>query len=354
MEEEESIQKRDSLYDISWKVTEPEYRQDKALSYSTISRFQKTGFDGLSTIFDKIESPSLVFGSLVDTLLTGTEEEFKELYFVADFPSIPDSQANIVKYLFEHNHTQYSNLSDIPSTIISDACVLFNFQSNWKSETRVKVIVEKGDEYYNLLFLSVGKTLIGMQMYNDAVECTRILKEHENSREYFEEPFVFDDSIEKFYQLKFKGEYEGIPLRIMADLIIVNHETKTITPCDLKTSYKKEWLFYKSFIEYNYYIQAQLYWYIIRQNLDKHPLYKDYKLADYEFIVISNNSRIPLVWEYPDTKAIVDLTYGKNNNIVLKNWRNIIVDLYDYLTNVYSLPKGIKSKNNIIEWLNNE
>ena len=36
-----------SLYDISWKVNEEEYRSDQAYSYSTIARFNREGFNVL-------------------------------------------------------------------------------------------------------------------------------------------------------------------------------------------------------------------------------------------------------------------------------------------------------------------
>ena len=47
-----------SLKDISWLVTEETYRADKALSYSTISKFKREGFEHLDTLFDKVESSS--------------------------------------------------------------------------------------------------------------------------------------------------------------------------------------------------------------------------------------------------------------------------------------------------------
>ena len=58
------------LKDIALPVSEPEYRQRPELSYSTLSRYESLGFDGLDHLFDKVESPSLLFGSIVDTMLT--------------------------------------------------------------------------------------------------------------------------------------------------------------------------------------------------------------------------------------------------------------------------------------------
>ncbi len=68
-----------SLKDISWLVDEPTYRADKALSYSTISKFKREGFEHLDTLFDKVESPSLLLGSLVDCLTTDPPEEYERI-----------------------------------------------------------------------------------------------------------------------------------------------------------------------------------------------------------------------------------------------------------------------------------
>ena len=344
-------EEKKSLYDISWKVTEEEYRKSPALSYSTIARFHRDGFDGLDKIFDKIESPSLIFGSMVDALITGGQDEFDNTFIVAEFPNIPDSQVNVIKYLFNNYSENYNSLLKIPDDLIIVATEVLEFQKNWKPETRAKVIKENGVEYYNLLHISIGKTLVNTKDYQDAQACVKTLKEDEFTSEFFAEDNPFDKTIERLYQLKFQGEYEGIKLRCMADLIMVDHENKVVTPIDLKTSFKKEWNFPSSFIQWGYWIQAQLYWYIIRQNMDNDPLYKDYKLANYQFIVISNNSRIPLIWEYPDTKAEVDCYYGKNNEIECKNWRNIVEDLNYYLTYNPVVPLGIERINNIVNWL---
>ena len=91
-----------SLRDISWQVTEPEYRADPALSYSTLSRYEREGFNNLDKLFERIESPSLTFGSAVDTLLTGSEEEFNEQFFVAQLDNpLSDTLIIITKKLFD-------------------------------------------------------------------------------------------------------------------------------------------------------------------------------------------------------------------------------------------------------------
>lgn len=338
-----------SLYDISWQVDEPEYRADPAYSYSTIAKFSREGFEKLDSLFDKVESPSLLFGSMVDTLLTDGQEAFDERFFVADFPDIPDTIKKITDNVFDNLSDKYMSIVDIPDQILISYIDMCDYRRNWLAETRCKVVKKEAQEYYSLKHLSDGKQVVSSKLYEDTLACIEALRTSEATRWYFAENNPFD-GIQRYHQLKFKGEYEGIPLRIMADLIICDTKNKLIIPCDLKTSYKIEDNFYKSFIEWSYFMQASLYEEIIRQNLLKHEEFKDYKIADYRFIVISNNSRKPLVWEWPLTKCINEIKFG---NLTLPSWRDKVKELDYYLTKDRSHKMGIDNKglNNIKTWI---
>lgn len=243
---------RKSLYDISWQVTEEQYREDSALSYSTLARYEKGGFNNLDSLFEKVESPSLRFGSAVDSIITGGQEEFDERFMVAEFPNIPDSIIKIVKSLFVQHGDTYRSLATIPDDVIIRESEYQNYQMNWKPETRAKVIREKGEEYYNILFIAGDKTILDTQTYQDVCNTVNALKESISTKFYFAENNPFEPDIERLYQLKFKGEFDNVKYRNMADLIIVNHKEKWVLPIDLKTSSKPEWDFYKSFVDWRY------------------------------------------------------------------------------------------------------
>lgn len=347
---------RKSLKDISWLVTEETYRADSAYSYSTLAKFDREGFEKLDTLFDKVDSPSLLFGSIVDTLLTDGYEAFEKLFFVAEFPEVTDKVKIIVDALFGEYKNTYSTLNQIPNDIIIAYTESFEYQKNWKPDTRAKVIKEQGNEYYSLLYLAGDKKVIGTALYQDAMACVDKLKSSEATKWYFMDDSPFDDTTERLYQLKFKGEYDGIKLRGMMDLCIVDHKNKIIYPCDLKTSYKSEWNFYKSFYEWRYFEQAMLYAELLKQNIEKDPYFKDFKIANYRFIVICNRTKTPLVWEYKDTFRTTDITYGKQNQYICKNWRNIVKELHYYLTETPVVPQGINVTipNDLIKYLNNE
>lgn len=242
-----------SLYDISWQVTEPEYRADSALSYSTLARYEREGFNNLDKLFTRVESPSLTFGSAVDTLMTGSEEEFNQNFMVAELTAPPsDTLVLIVKRLFDSFKDKYHAIKDIPNDDLLMCIDDIQWNNHWLPATRVKKIKEDCAGYYGLLYLADGKTILSSNTYNDVVNTVDKLKSADSTRFYFEPNNVFDNTIERFYQLKFKYTFNDVDYRCMADLIIVFHDAKVVVPVDLKTSSKYEWDFYKSFLDWRY------------------------------------------------------------------------------------------------------
>lgn len=339
-----------SFKEISWQVDEPTYREDPAYSYSTLAKFNREGFAKLDTLFDKTTSSSLTFGSMVDTLLTDGEEAFNDRFFVAKFPEVSEKIVFLSQTIFHSFGESYSSIYDIPDSNILDIAKQLEYQPRWKDQTRVDDIKAKGAEYYSQLCASNGKEVVSETDYQDCLNCIDVLRTSEATRDYFSPCSPWENK-EKLYQLKFKGTYHGINLRCMADLIIVDYDKKTIQPCDLKTSSHAEYDFFKSFIQWNYFIQAQLYWYILRQNMDKDEYFKDFELLPYVFIVVNRTTLNPLTWVYADTTCEEDIYYG---DTFCRNWRNIVKELDFYLNNPTKVPIGItcNKPNDIVQWLN--
>lgn len=101
-------------------------------------------------------------------------------------------------------------------------------------------------------------------------------------------------------------------------------------------------------------IQARLYWAIIRQNMDKDEYFKDFKLLDYDFIVVNRRTLVPLVWNCPFTKAVGTLKFGKNDQIEMRSPFVIGEELSSYLTSRPKVPMGINETglNDLEYWLN--
>lgn len=341
-----------SLRDISWQVTEPEYRADPALSYSTLSRYEREGFNNLDKLFERIESPSLIFGSAVDTLLTGSEKEFNEQFFIAQLDNpLSDTLITITKKLFDTWKDEHTNIKDISDDKLIETISDISWNNHWQDKTRAKKIKEDCAAYYKLLYLSEGKTILNTYIYQDVINTVDRLRSADSTRFYFEQDNIFDDNIERLYQLKFKATFNNVDYRCMSDLLVVIHDKKLVVPVDLKTSYKPEWDFYKSFVEWRYDIQGRLYWRIIRYNMDQDPYFKDFKLADYRFIVANRKTLTPLIWLFEGTQKIGEIV--TKDNVILRDPFTIGEELNGYLINKPSVPNGIEliKPNRLEDWL---
>lgn len=340
-----------SLVDISWQVDEPTYRQDPALSYSTLARYEREGFEHLDTLFERVESPSLLFGSCVDTLITDGEKAFSDSYFISDMPKMSPTAEPIIKEIYAQFHNSYTNINDIPESelmpILSQAGYKGN--TNWGTKAKCDAIRKDGASYYQTMFMAGGKTIVSQDIYNKVFACVRALKDSPQTKQYFKDNDPFDN-IERYYQLKFKGSLGGVDYRCMADLILVDTKNKVIIPCDLKTSSHREYNFPESFLQWQYQIQARLYWRLIRQNMDNDDYFKDFKLLNYRFIVVNNiDNPIPLVWEFSHTSDTGTLELGKRK---LRDPQVIGEELSHYLKDAPQVPDGISltKANNIEQW----
>ena len=324
------------LFDISWKVTETEYRADKALSYSILAKYEREGFNKLDSLFDKIETPSLLFGSAVDALITGGRKEFDDNFIIADFPEIKDSVKAIVTRLFQLYGNDVKSIDEIPNSDIIPLTEEMNFQNNWKPETRAKVIREQGFEYYKLLFIAKDKKILDNKTAQEVFAAVRALKKSKATKIYFVEDNPFDN-ITREYQLKFKATIQGVDYRCMPDELITDHHEKIVYP---------------SFAQWRYDIQARLYAKIIRMNMDKDDYFKEFKLANYRFIVVNRKTLTPLVWEFEETFELGEMWYGES--LVFRDPFTIGKELSYYLEKRPKTPIGIDEigVNSIVNYLN--
>ena len=348
--------KEKSLKAISWQVPEETYREDPSLSYSTLATFERSGFNGLSTLFDRKETASLTFGSAVDAIITGGQQEFDAKFMIADFPPLSEKAVKITKDLFRDHGIAYTDFDSIPDEVVLSKIEEYEYWNNCKAETKLKKLKdENAASYYELLQLASDKTPINSETYANVLATVAALKESPATAEYFAADNPFDDSIEHLYQLKFKATLDGIDYRCMSDLLIVDYANKKIIPVDLKTSSHTEWDFAKSFVQWNYQIQARLYWRIIRDNLDRDSYFKDFTLDDYRFIVANKETLTPLVWKFTETTTVGDIVIPtiQGDRIILRDPQFIGEELSKYLKDTPKVPNGIvvEGDNDIIEWI---
>jgi hypothetical protein len=340
------------LSTLSLNISEEEYRDIPALDYSLISRYTNTGFNGLETLFDKIESPSLIFGSLVDCLLTAPNE-VGDKFFVSELSEPSEKVKKDVEYLY--NNTDKEWLKEIDVDTILNALDMVEYQGNWKDYKRVETFIDKGQNWFRFLVVSSGKKVITKEVYDKALNVIDAFKSSKATKFYFEPNVEFAD-VQRFYQLKFKTKLKnGIDYKGMMDLIVVDYYKKEITICDVKTTSGKEWDFVNSFIKYNYYEQCSLYFRILSNVIKNDELFKDFKIVGFKFIVANVDNPQPLVWDCDFYKAASgNLMFGKNEQIILKDPEVIGAELKHYLEDKPKVPNNInlEGENSIRKVLN--
>lgn len=336
-----------NIESLSWNVSEEEYREYPALSYSLLSRYEKLGFAGLSKLFEPQESESLIFGSMVDTLITKSVDEFKEHYYIVN--QMPSSTVSeIVKnILVTFNPDTLDDLTD--EEIVS---VAGDYQPNWKVETRAKKIREAGNAYYTVLKESQGKTIVDKDTMQTVTDTVTTLLNSPATKKYFDKDNNKD--VCKYNQIKFKTKLHDIEYKCMFDLLIVDYKNKWILPVDLKTTSYPEFDFYKRYLDCRYDIQSRLYYRILNKCLENTE-FKDFTIYNFQFVCINKILLQPLIWYDSYCKMTGDLSIltKTNKKINLRDPEVIGKELNYYLTFKSSVPNDIEinKPNNLVEWI---
>lgn len=315
------------------------------MHHSTLSRYINEGYEGIRHINDPISSPALTFGSMVDTLMTEGEKMFDKKYVIGNC-SLSDKMKNVLDNLHCMYGRLYSSLEAIPQNIVSEIAKeqdFYRLDKYDKSRYRMLMETQGVSEYY--ANLSSGRKIVDIDEASKAYACMDRLKLADSTKGYFAESD--DESTEKLYQAVFAEEIDGILYAIKLDLVIVDHDMKTITLCDLKTTGSMEAVFAKSFVKFAYDIQARLYYRVIKKAIEKDDYFKDFTVfSDFRFIVINKDSLDPLVFSF-DADREGDIKIGY---IRLRDPFDVAKEVNSYLKDEKKLPYDMsRDKANDIE-----
>lgn len=335
-----------SLRDYSLNLSEQEYHDYPAWSHSIIARYARNGFDAIATLHDKIEpNAAMRFGSLFDSIITRGKETLDRYTVISQ--SVPEAERKALEYIASITSEP---LDELTPQFIMDRCDECQYQTRWKFDARFKHLVEF-KEYYDKL--RSGKEVISEKDWNDAVQMANIF--HHDP--YLKTIFGKDkDGIEYIYQPQFLVDYdiEGrtIKIKCMFDLLIVNHNDKTIRPVDLKTSDNPAYSFADNFIRMRYDLEAEVYTDILTKLIEtKATEYKDYTILPYLFTDISRSDKVPVTYEYEPRNGF---SYTKGDKIYqYKGWKELLSEILVYEENNARVPMGIVTDgpNDLIEIL---
>jgi hypothetical protein len=125
-------------------------------------------------------------------------------------------------------------------------------------------------DYYNARYQAKGKKVLSLDEYETALLCKKELVTNPCTKDYF----VGKRKV--YYQIPIYFSVSGLDLAApldgdfnrckgMLDLLVIDHEEKTIQIADLKTIARSAFDFPSSFIKYGYYIQAWFYYHAVKE-----------------------------------------------------------------------------------------
>ena len=283
------------LSDYALNIPENEYHRRTSLSYSILARYERGGrFPSLPQNYYDLWAPieqteALLFGSAFDTLVTRGLEAFKKEFISMDGPVISDKVRMIINELVKQG-VEWEDTDGIVKVLDE-----LQFYTNWKTPTRINKLIENNSEdyYRKAKYASLNNlTVLPSGMEEKIMKCYDNLLGNELTKS-----LLFDDmkGQERFFQLQFESRLDDVTYKIMCDMILVNHTSKTIRIIDLKTTGKESSDFRKSYLDWGYHIQSWLYRMVLKNALVGTD-YEDYVISDFSFIVVSKVNDTPLVW----------------------------------------------------------
>lgn len=344
-----------SLKQFSLNLTEEEYHNLPVWSYSIIANYARNGFPSLATLHQKTEpTPAMKFGSLFDRIVTG-EGMAKDEYAVCNI-AVPESEKKMLDCLSATTvNKPYHMLEDDD---FKQAQEVSGYQPRWG----LKAVKEHLDPYVAYYELKVsGKEIVSSVDWNDAVEMASAIHNNEYLKDIFGENI--SDDIEYVYQAQFKKniciDEEAMlfaDVKIMPDLMVVNHNQKTIQPVDLKSSSMPGYQFAEHFVKMRYDLQAQTYVDVLQEVINDIPEYKDYLILPYLFVDVSRVDKVPVAFEYdPRSESQINgLTLGTERQYTYKNWKQLLLEIIGYEETEAVVPSYITTvgPNNLLDILN--
>jgi hypothetical protein len=286
---------------------------------------------------------------LFDTIITS--DDFDSQYIVSD-SCPPPAEKKVLDTLLTMTDAPFY---EIPTTTMEQAISFCQYQQKWKYPTQYEHIEAERDYYEKR---RTGKKIVSSADYLDATKMAAQLHNEEYSTGgLFKKGTV--DGVEYIYQAKFVTQYHTgfngiVTLKIMPDLLKVDHNNKTIQPVDLKTSQMPAYDFMENFIKYRYDLQATMYSDVLRDVISRDHDYDDYTILPYIFSDISRSDMIPVSWTYDqfDPSQVDGFSFKDYH---FKSWKTLLNEILDYERSEAVVPSNISldKPNDILSYLNN-
>lgn len=340
-----------TIKELSLKLSEPKYHAYPAWSYSLIARYAKKGFAALATLHDRIEpTPSMEFGSLFDSVITrGKRTLDSYAIYEKDIPAAEKRVLDMLAVITVENE-----LSSVPQEVVAAAIKNCGYYPKWGYDAQYKHLSEYAD-YFRMI--RSGKRPVSKTDWDDAMEMARVFRNDTYLKDLFGTKNTEDT--EYVYQAQFVAEVmlpsgKIAQVKIMPDLLKINHTAKTVQPVDLKTSAMPAWGFKENFLEFRYDLQASVYSDILRIVMDESDDLHDYTILPYLFTDVSRTDKVPVTYVYDQTDITQTdgLCYTAGERTYsYKHWTVLLDEIITYEETHATVPSYISttSPNNILE-----
>lgn len=326
------------------KMTEPEYRQLEAISYSKLSGVDKTPASLLN--HEPLDTPSITYGSAVDVLAFDGEEEFNSKFLINSGATatkvVEKTVSDLMKVVIEEKGELIGKIDDYDKRLLGIARANEYGAPNWKDETIIRKLKDEGGrELWDFEKIKNGRKILDTLQWQNVRNSVHVLYTHDFTSKWF----TANEDEELYFQLPVIWKYKGVDCKSLFDIIKIDHKNKIIYPVDLKTSYDHVLAFPSNFIKWKYYIQSAFYTEAVRYLKLEHKELFDYRIDNFRFVIISSQDPFrPLVYKTTDE----DLYAGKHGGYI-KKWDDnvrgfdqLIDDMNWHLqNNLYDYPKYV-------------
>jgi hypothetical protein len=345
-------------------MTEKEYRALPEISYSSIKDFDKNRLRFYKKYIlqdpnvkeDIEENEAILLGSLVDCLLTGTQEEFDSKFASIDTPKKSGQLAEFADELWKQTK-KFTVDGEVTEEFLDLAKTAFTaVKYNAKGEE----VAFKGKELDKILELFDGSQEEMLYKERRAKAGFIVISLDElNKAERIKDQLINTDWTRAIIegegkviknQLKVQYSITSVPVKSMLDIVHVDHKEKTIQPYDLKISYLVNNFAY-SYWKQKYYLQVAMYDAALKEWRTQVG-FTDYTILPMKFIVGDSTCQsLPVIWEC-NNQNILEGYVG----FTLSSGRKVkgLLDLVDEIkwcseNSIWTTPKEIYDNNGVMQ-----
>lgn len=346
-------------------MTEEEYRALPSEEYFSASFLKMFDKEGAKCLTEKIlyDNKELLKGSVIDTLAFDNNN-FENIYYVSDAIKEPtDNELKLLRVLKDTLTTE--DISD--KDYIQHGLDIIKSQELWSNVKNKEILTKKllNENFVKNLksFInSKDKIVISGNDYMNALETVKNLKNNKFTKEYFSNKDISKKQV--LFQIPIIFNIKDDKFKSLLDIILIDHEKKTVTAVDLKTGFDVNKSFIWSILKWRYDIQAALYTKALEFYISKHGLV-DYSIENPIFIYtqVSQSDR-PYPFEFSS-----NIVKGAFRGFTLKNgyvYKGILelveeikwhreTNIYNYTKKEYEDEKLLLNKNNLnIDYFNDD